>query len=181
MVIQQNAVKSTVTHGTKSLLAKLLATENITIVHDPKSTTAWFDVQGRILSLPTWQDISEDLYDMLVVHEVGHALETPHKGWTEAIKSLAKKHYVHNVKGGELVVKDFLNIVEDARIDKLQKRRYPGSRKNYIAAYDELMERDFFKVKGSDINILVSIDKINIYFKSNAYINSTIKYYNDTF
>jgi hypothetical protein len=42
------------------------------------------------------------------------------------------------------VVKDFFNVIEDARIDKRQKRRYPGSRRDYINGYAELIEKDFF-------------------------------------
>ena len=60
----------------KSNLAKLLATENIQVEHN-KVVTAQFDVKNRILTLPIWKKMSNDLYDMLVGHEVGHALFTP--------------------------------------------------------------------------------------------------------
>ena len=70
----------------KSQLAKLLATENISMRHEPNSKTAYFDVKKRELILPVWQNISEDLYDMLVVHEVGHAegLLPVHGRWAVA-------------------------------------------------------------------------------------------------
>ena len=64
-------------HNAKSQLAKLLATENITVQHSPSAKTAWFDVKNRVLQLPVWREMSNDLYDLLVVHEVGHALDTP--------------------------------------------------------------------------------------------------------
>ena len=76
----------------KSQLAKLLATENISFQHDPSARTAYFDVKNRILVLPVWQNISNDLYDMLVVHEVGHALDTPADGWMDAITDIAKRN-----------------------------------------------------------------------------------------
>lgn len=150
---------------TKSQLAKLLATENITIQHNAAVKTAYFDIRRRLLVLPVWQGISEDLYDMLVVHEVGHALDTPEDEWMAGIDAVATHHHKKpsdRIKG---IVKDFLNVVEDARIDKLQKRRYPGSRKNYVKGYAELFERDFFKIRGKDINALSFIDRANIYFK----------------
>ena len=60
------------TQEIKGALAKLLATENLTVEHC-KCETASFDVINRVLSLPLWI-ASESVYDMLVGHEVGHAL-----------------------------------------------------------------------------------------------------------
>jgi len=39
--------------------------------------TAMFDVKNRVLVLPVWKDMPNHLYDLLVGHEVGHALFTP--------------------------------------------------------------------------------------------------------
>lgn len=159
----------------KSALAKLLATENISFQHDPSAKTAYFDVKNRLLVLPVWQNISNDLYDMLVVHEVGHALDTPSEGWLDAISKIAKKAYgkvedkdmFERMKGA---VKGFLNVVEDARIDKRQKRRYPGSRRNYVIGYKELIDRDFFGTSTRDVNTMTFIDRANMYFKGGAMI-----------
>eukprot|EP00697_Spironema_sp_BW2_P003345 gnl/Spiro4/14474_TR7805_c0_g1_i1.p1 gnl/Spiro4/14474_TR7805_c0_g1~~gnl/Spiro4/14474_TR7805_c0_g1_i1.p1 ORF type:complete len:799 (-),score=171.53 gnl/Spiro4/14474_TR7805_c0_g1_i1:518-2914(-) len=153
--------------GVKSQLAKLLATENITMQHRPGAPTAWFDIKNRVLTLPVWQGISEDLYDMLVVHEVGHALDTPLEAWMAAIKMIAKKHHKNTViaKVAEGSIKDFLNVVEDARIDKRQKRRYPGSKRNYVKGFAELHSRDFFGLSKKDVNTLGLIDRLNVYFK----------------
>ena len=60
-----------------SMLAKLLATENITVQQQPNIKTAMFDLRSRVLMLPIWQGISQDLEDLLIVHETGHALDTP--------------------------------------------------------------------------------------------------------
>ena len=59
----------------KGTLAKLLATENLTVEHR-KVTTACFDVDKRVLILPIWKNASNTVYDLLVGHEVGHALYT---------------------------------------------------------------------------------------------------------
>lgn len=157
----------------KSNLAKLLATENISFQHDPSAKTAYFDVKNRLLVLPVWQNISNDLYDMLVVHEVGHALDTPSNGWLDAIGKIAKKAY-GEVEDKDLfdrmkmAVKGFLNVIEDARIDKRQKRRYPGSRRNYVLGYKELIDRDFFGTSTKDVNVMSFIDRANMYFKGGA-------------
>jgi hypothetical protein len=149
----------------KSVLAKLLATENITMRKVAGAETAYFDVKNRVLTLPVWQGISEDLEDMLVVHEVGHALDTPCDGWANAIKDIATKIYGKASNQNQAAVKGFLNVIEDARIDKRQKRRYPGARRNYIVGYKELIDRDFFGTANKDINSYTFIDRVNIYFK----------------
>jgi hypothetical protein len=137
----------------KSGLAKLLATENLTIQHQ-KISTAAFDPKNRVLYCPIWEDMSGDLYDLLMGHEVGHALDTPADGWHDAVHSMGR-----NYKG-------FLNVVEDARIEKRQKRRYPGLRSSFIKGYDELMKRDFFGVSSRDVNTMTFIDRLNLFTKS---------------
>lgn len=157
----------------KSLLAKLLATENITIQQSAKVMTASFDIKNRILTLPVWQGISNDLEDMLVVHEVGHALDTPLVAWKNAIENITINIYGKLTTKNERAVQSFLNIVEDARIDKRQKRRYPGSRRNYLVGYKELIERDFFGTAKRDINSFSFIDRLNIYFKGGVAMDIT--------
>lgn len=137
----------------KSGLAKLLATENLTIQHQ-KIPTAAFDPKNRVLYCPIWEDMSGDLYDLLMGHEVGHALDTPADGWHDAIHDMGK-----NYKG-------FLNVVEDARIEKRQKRRYPGLRSSFVKGYTELMKRNFFGIQDRDINTMSFIDRLNVFSKS---------------
>ena len=103
----------------KSLVAKLLATENITVVQDNVSTAS-FDVQNRVLTLPMWADTETYVKDHLIGHEVAHALYTPLDGWHDSVSN--KGH----------AYKSFLNVVEDARIEKLIQRKYPGLRGTFI-------------------------------------------------
>ena len=155
-------------HNAKSQLAKLLATENITVKHDPSAKTAWFDVKNRVLMLPVWREMSNDLYDLLVVHEVGHALDTPAEGWLDQIEAIAKRVNGSASSRAMAAVKGFLNVIEDARIDKRQKRRFPGARRNYVIGYRELIERDFFGTVTRDVNSMNFIDRLNIYCKGGA-------------
>ena len=66
----------TVNYEIKSQLARLLATEDL-VVENRNVATAQFNVETRVLTLPMWKRASENVYDMLVGHEVGHALFTP--------------------------------------------------------------------------------------------------------
>jgi len=152
----------------KGHLARILAAENIHIRHDSGAETASFDVKGRVLTLPVWKNISLDLYDMLIVHEVGHALDTPADGWLNAIKDIVERAYGKRNLAAEMAVKDFLNVIEDARIDKRQKRRFPGAKRNYIVGLKELYKNDFFGLRGRDVNELGFIDRANLYFKGGS-------------
>ena len=67
-----------VNYEIKSQLAKLLATEDLVVEHKDINT-AQFNVQTRVLTLPMWDKASNFVYDMLVGHEVGHALYTPNE------------------------------------------------------------------------------------------------------
>ena len=136
----------------KSYLAKLLATENISVEHK-KVQTAYFDVKSRLLVLPIWKHMNEDITDLLIAHEVGHALFTPQSGWEKSV--IEKK-----------IPKSFLNVIEDARIEKLIKRKYPGLSQSFIKGYRDLIRNDFFGTKDKDINELLLIDRLNIHFKS---------------
>ena len=142
-----------VTQEIKSQLAKLLATEDLVVEHKPVET-AQFNVDTRVLILPIWET-TNDVYDMLVGHEVGHALYTPNIDWS----------IDHDINPS------FVNIVEDARIEKLIKRRYAGISKSFYKGYKQLHEDDFFKIEGKDINEMSLADKINLYFKLGNFVD----------
>ena len=135
-----------------NLSARLLATENISVVRS-NTVTASFDIKSRVLTLPMWKDMTPEIEDMLVGHEVGHALYTGEKYMDPIIENPKMKSY--------------LNVLEDVRIEKLIKRKYPGLRKRMTDGYKQLNERDFFGVKKvASLEALILIDKINLYYKA---------------
>ena len=139
---------------TKSLLAKLLAMENLHIEQRPVSTAS-FDTKNRILTIPVLkQGMSTHLYDMFIGHEVGHALHTKESDLTRAYDL-----------GYSMSV---MNVLEDARIERKIKQRYPGIRPCFNKAYKELVEDDFFGIKYRDVNQLNFIDRVNMHCKIGA-------------
>ena len=140
--------------NTKDILAKLLATENLTVVHD-NVPTASFDVKDRVLTLPQWNDMKDYTYDHLVGHEVGHALYTPEQGLHDAVTDKSKGR----------AFKSFLNVVEDARIEKLVQRKYQGLRREFVKSYRKMLAENFFGGDINDVNEMNLIDRINVYFK----------------
>ena len=142
-----------VRHEIKSQLAKLLATEDLVVEHK-KVSTACFNVHTRVLTLPLWEKASGTVYDLLVGHEVGHALFSPDEDWSEKVK----------------VPHQFVNIVEDARIEKLMKRKYAGLAKTFFNGYKELNEEDFFQIADDDISTFNLADRTNLYFKIGNFV-----------
>jgi len=148
-----------VTKEQKSILAKLLASENVIVEHG-KFNTASFDTKNRILRLPIWKEMSGNLYDLLVLHEVGHALFTPEEGH-------------HDAKGHGKGFRSFLNVVEDARIERKIKNKFPGGRRAFVEGYNDLMKRDFFGIKERGVTGLGLIDRINLHYKVGDHLNLT--------
>lgn len=157
MELQLN--NSAVSKTQKSGLAKLLATENISVRHE-NIPTAYFNVKTRTLGLPNWDTASADVYDLLVGHEVGHALFTPSINLPELCESIDPNN-VH-------AVKSFINVIEDVRIEKKIKRKFSGLRKNFYKGYAELVERDFFGTSERSLDEYTFIDRINLFFKGNG-------------
>jgi len=144
----------TVSHEIKSQLAKLLATEDL-IVENKKVETACFNVHTRVLTLPMWEKASNNVYDLLVAHEVGHALYTPDEDWIKNYK----------------IPPQFVNVVEDVRIEKLMKRRYAGISKSFYRGYNELSDEDFFDIADDDVSTMNLADKANLYFKIGNFVD----------
>jgi len=139
--------------ASKDILARAMAQEDITVQHSASAETAYFDTQNRVLCLPIWKDMDNCMYDMLVGHEVSHALHTPADGWQEFVGENGRKHM-------------FLNVVEDARIERMIKDKFPGLRRDFASAYKSLNERDIFELAGKDLSKSALIDRLNIEFKT---------------
>lgn len=135
----------------KSIIAKLLSEEDISVVQK-KTKTAAFNVETRELILPLWkEEMSKDISDLFICHEIGHALYTS--------KDLLTKMQERKID------KSYVNIIEDARIEKMVQDKYLGTRSCFTKGYKELISKDFFGVNNKDLNELNLADRINLYFK----------------
>ena len=169
MATPLTAPLSTSPTAAKSMLARLLATENISVVHQ-NIPTAFFDLKTRSLHLPLWSNASGSLYDMLVGHEVAHALFTPADGWRSAIDSVSAA-----TGCTKTIAKQYLNIVEDARIERMIQTRFRGLKSDFISAYKTLMEREFFGDL-SDLSDKVFADRFNVYFKCGVHAGTAVRF-----
>lgn len=133
--------------ASKTILAKLMARENVSVIQRNLST-AMFDPVSRTVYIPYWKEMTADMYDVQISHETGHALDTP----------VDKE----NFKG---VLATYINIIEDGRIEKRQIRRLPGLQKSYRIGRREMFNRGFYKTTQEQVASRTFIDRINLYFK----------------
>ena len=136
----------------KSTIAKLLSEEDIHVVYK-NMETAYFNPKDRELGLPIWDEskTTADVEDLMVCHEIAHALWTP--------LDMLEKAQVRKINHS------FVNIVEDARIERMVQDKYRGSVAVFNRGYRDLTALDFFGIGDVDVSTLNLIDRINLFFK----------------
>jgi len=159
------------TQNSKSILAKALAEENLRVQFDPSAHTAMCDVANRVITLPVWEGLSDAARDLMIGHEIGHALFTPDidKGkqvsgpWTSAAEDIGGNVHASYVQG-------IMQIVEDVRIERKVKDKYPGLRRDFSTGYRELFDKNFFGTDGIDVSKSAFADRINLHFKVGVHL-----------
>lgn len=136
-------------------LAKLLARENITVRHD-NVPTASFNIKTRELLLPKWTNLTVDQYDLIIGHEVAHALYTD----DPALLATCREYFT------------FVNVIEDARIERRIKDVFPGLRGAFTRGYADFFHNGpiFNDVHQKPITSYSFIDRINIHYKIGAHV-----------
>ena len=118
--------------------------------------------KGRVGGLPADRKGSasftiKDSYEKVLMHEVGHALFTPNEwDWLD-----------------EGIPAGVVNVVEDARIEKLMKRKYMGIAKSFFKGYTELHQDNFFEINVDKVDQMNLADRANLYFKIGAFLDLT--------
>ena len=144
-------------------VAKLMATENLRVQYS-NVRTAMFDIENRVLLIPMWKNITSDMNDLFICHEVGHALYTDKQDFLD--KFLKDKNT--KLTPREKKLKTVFNIVEDARIERLVQAQFPGTKQFFRKGYSDLLDRDFFKLKEKNIPLDKHkfLDRINLHYKA---------------
>jgi hypothetical protein len=142
-----------ISNRSDDLLARLAAEESIQVNHNPQASTASFDLRSRTLTMPVWEDMTRDIRHMLTFHEIAHALYTPFADWKDACDMYGPS------------IRVYVNIIEDARIERMIKAKFPGARRDFLDGYRKLHERDLFEIADRDIATLSIGDRINLHYK----------------
>ena len=141
-----------------SIFAKALASENISFSFDPNAKTAAFDVQNRHLIMPVW-NVSPVLQSMLIAHEISHALWTPYEASDRLLRQAEAEGYCPKT------VQRIANVIEDVRIERLMKEKYPGTRRDFFLGYKEIVDTDLFEFSKMDMDKAGPLTRINLHMK----------------
>ena len=141
-----------------SIFANALASENLSFSFDAEAATASFDVKSRHLVMPVW-DVSETVQTMLIAHEISHALWTPYEQSEQLLAAAEKDGY------DRTLLQRIANVVEDVRIEKMMKAKFPGTRRDFYLGYKEIVDRDMFKFSSMDLTKASLVDRMNLHFK----------------
>lgn len=131
---------------------------------------AYMNMQTETITLPNYITKDRDIYLMIGSHEISHSLHTP------------REFYKHHDKkglpivGGVKLNKNLsmcINIVEDIRIEKLIRNKFPGFVSTYQRAHEKLAKTNpNFRITEQIWDNLSIANKINI----KAKVGSLLKY-----
>jgi Mg-chelatase subunit ChlD len=154
----------------KRAVANLMARENISVQVVDGAQTASFDPVSRVLTLPAFITMTVDQVDTLTAHEIGHALFSDNSLYEKLAKETNR---------GSLFT--YLNVVEDARIERKMRECFPGLGRVFFNGYQQFFQNGpIFQGNAQGlINPATGatkpfaefrlIDRINIYFKTGAF------------
>ncbi len=144
----------------------LLAEENLTVVR-ANTSTASINLKTRVITIPNYAVSDKDVFLVMGSHEVSHALNTPRE-WAH--------DEVGKIRNGEM--RDCINIVEDIRIEKLIRSKFPGFVAVYQRGYRKLMQTEHFSTDMWDLfNIC---DRVNAKAKLGSFLDQEMTQFEES-
>lgn len=139
--------------------------------------TAYMNIETGNITLPKYVMNDRDIYITMGSHEVSHVLHTPRDFYDKHNKSQSGNIMIGSV---ELTPLFFfcINIVEDIRIEKIIRRKYPGFVEIYNRASKKILD-GLFEVTEEKWNKLTIADKINIKAKCTNHLQFELTPYED--
>lgn len=149
----------------KRMVANLMARENITIQIVAGAKTASFDPVRRVLTIPDWSGLTLEQIEVLIIHEVGHAIWTDNTYARRILENPKLRGYA-----------SYFNIVEDARVERKMRESYPGTVKLFLIGYREFLKSGPI-LKGDRKGIFHPTTGVKSLFKEMSLINRINMHY----
>ena len=117
---------------TWEIYSKILSEKNIYLQYDNYASTASYDIENCMVTVPTFKFLNDTTTQLLVSHEIGHAKYSSYS--VEQVESYILKYG------------DLFNVVEDAYIERKMKSEYKGLNNIFLSGYKELVDNNFLKL-----------------------------------
>ena len=132
------------------IYTQILSKENLKLTYSNKATTAYFNLETREVVVPTFDYMTEEVTQLLISHEVGHAY------FSDYSKEDFNKYT--SLYGG------LFNVVEDAHIENRMKKTFGGLSSIFKEGYKILHKEDFFELSEelSEYNLT---SRLNLFYK----------------
>lgn len=143
----------------KSLVAKLMAEDEITI--QISGSSAYYNAETKTVNIPAMKDITPSMFEWFVAHEVSHSINTP-SDWYHVKEEDAKVIPVGKK------FHTYLNVTEDARIEKIILSKYRGLKNLANKAVTEFLKIDLFSLNSIPMEQRRLSDRLNLHFKTHG-------------
>lgn len=129
---------------------QVLSKENLKLTYSNYAKTAYFNLENREVVIPTFDYMSDEVTQLLISHEVGHAL---HSNYSTEDFNLYTERY-----GG------LFNVVEDAHIENNLKKSFGGLSSIFKEGYKVLHKENFFELE-DDLSKYNLTTRLNLFYK----------------
>ena len=136
---------------TWELYSQILSQEGIHLEYSEYANTAYFNLDTRIVTIPTFNYMTDDVTQLLVSHEVGHARYSTYT--TSEYDEYTSKY------------KDLFNVVEDSHIENRIKDEFKGLKSIFNEGYKTLYKEGFFELDEVSLETLSLTSRLNLYAK----------------
>ena len=139
------------------LYSQILAQENVHLEYSQYARTAYFDLDKRVVTIPMFEYMNDEVTQLLISHEVGHAC---HSTYTmDEYRQYTSKY------------KDLFNVVEDAHVENKLKTEFNGLKSIFFNGYKTLYKNNFFEINEKTISKLSLTERLNLFYKIGHIVN----------
>lgn len=139
------------------LYSQILAQENVCLEYSQYARTAYFDLDKRVVTIPMFEYMNDEVTQLLISHEVGHAC---HSTYTmDEYRQYMSKY------------KDLFNVVEDAHVENKLKTEFNGLKSIFFNGYKTLYINNFFELNEKTISKLSLTERLNLFYKIGHIVN----------
>ena len=136
--------------GSWEVYTQVLSKENLKLTYSDTAKTAHFNLETREVVVPTFDYITDDITQLLISHEVGHAMYSTYER-----DEFSKYASLYG---------DLFNVVEDAHIENKLKKAFGGLSAIFKEGYKNLYDEDFFEIH-EDLSSYSLTSRLNLFYK----------------